>query len=98
MVEAKTEFLGDYPGWQPDTNSAILAIAKNTYSQLYHKEPVVKVIHAGLECGIIGGKYSNLDMISIGPTIQHPHSPDEKVHIGSVEKFWNFLKGLLEAV
>lgn len=98
MVEAKTEFLGDYPGWQPDTNSAILAIAKNTYSQLYHKEPVVKVIHAGLECGIIGGKYANLDMISIGPTIQHPHSPDEKVHIGSVEKFWNFLKGLLEAV
>ncbi len=98
MVDAKTEFLGDYPGWQPDTNSAILAVAKKTYIQLFHKEPVVKVIHAGLECGIIGGKYSNLDMISIGPTIQHPHSPDEKVHIGSVEKFWNFLKGLLEAV
>ncbi len=98
MVDAQTEFLGDYPGWQPNTNSNILSIAKNTYSKLYNKEPVVKVIHAGLECGIIGGKFSNLDMISIGPTIKHPHSPDEKVHIGSVEKFWNFLKELLEAV
>ncbi len=98
MVKAQAEFLGDYPGWQPNTNSNILTIAKKTYSELFDKEPVVKVIHAGLECGIIGGKYSNLDMISIGPTIKHPHSPDEKVHIESVEKFWNYLKTLLAAV
>ncbi len=97
-VDADTEFLGDYPGWQPNTNSDVLSIAKMTYSKLFHKEPVVKVIHAGLECGIIGAKFSNLDMISIGPTIKHPHSPDEKVHIGSVEKFWDFLKELLAAV
>lgn len=98
MVEAQTEFLGDYPGWQPATNSDILSIAKDTYSKLFDKEPVVKVIHAGLECGLIGGKFSNLDMISIGPTIKHPHSPDEKVHIASVERFWDFLKALLEAI
>lgn len=97
-LEAHSEFLGDYPGWQPDSNSNILTIARKTYEELYDKEPVVKVIHAGLECGIIGGKYSNLDMISVGPTIRHPHSPDEKVHIGSVEKFWNYLRALLEAV
>jgi dipeptidase D len=58
----------------------------------------VKVIHAGLECGIIGGNYPGLDMISFGPTIKHPHSPDEKVHIASVLKFWDFLKGMLESV
>ena len=98
MVEAQSEFLGEYPGWQPDINSNILAIAKKTYAELYKQEPVVKVIHAGLECGIIGGKYSNLDMISIGPTIKHPHSPDEKVHIGSVEKFWDYLKELLATI
>ncbi|MGD2033703.1 MAG: aminoacyl-histidine dipeptidase [Bacteroidales bacterium] len=98
QVDAQTEFNGDYPGWQPDTNSKILSVAKDTYSKLFGKEPVVKVIHAGLECGIIGSKYSNLDMISIGPTIRHPHSPDEKVRIDTVEKFWDFLKALLEAV
>jgi dipeptidase D len=93
---AKVKLSGEYPGWQPNADSAVLARAKSTYKSLFGKEPLVKVIHAGLECGIIGGKYPAMDMISFGPTIRHPHSPDEKVHIGSVSKFWQFLVQLLE--
>jgi dipeptidase D len=95
---AITILAGDYPGWQPDANSRILLKAKETYHKIAGKMPEVKVIHAGLECGIIGGKYPNLDMISFGPTIRHPHSPDEKVNIASVERFWDFLVKLLESV
>ncbi len=97
-IHAKTELAGDYPGWQPNSKSVALQLAKNTYQNMYGKIPEVKVIHAGLECGIIGGNYPGLDMISFGPTIKHPHSPDEKVHIASVLKFWDFLKGMLESV
>jgi len=89
---------GDYPGWNPDNDSIVLAKAKETYKKVFKMMPEVKVIHAGLECGIIGGVYPKLDMISFGPTIRHPHSPDEKVNIASVEKFWIFLKSLLEAI
>lgn len=92
---AMVKLSGEYPGWKPNAKSEALAIAKSTYIALYGKEPDVKVIHAGLECGIIGSKYPVLDMISFGPTIQFPHSPDEKVHIGSVERFWQFLIKLL---
>jgi dipeptidase D len=62
---------------------------------MFQKEPEVGAIHAGLECGIIGEKFPGMDMISFGPTIEHPHSPEERVHTGSVEKFWKFLTGLL---
>jgi dipeptidase D len=97
-VNAKTVLSGDYPGWQPKADSEILKKAKDTYLKLTGKLPEVKVVHAGLECGLIGGKYPGLDMISFGPTIRHPHSPDEKVNIASVGRFWEFLKSLLEAV
>lgn len=82
---------GEYPGWKPNMDSLILKLAKKTYEQMYGKTPQVKAIHAGLECGLLGGVYPNWDMISCGPTIRFPHSPDEKVHIASVQKFWDFL-------
>ncbi len=91
LAGAKVENTGSYPGWQPNLDSSILQTMKNIYRNEFNKEPEVKVIHAGLECGVIGGKYPGLDMISLGPTIRFPHSPDEKVHIESVKKFWQFL-------
>ncbi|MTI14358.1 aminoacyl-histidine dipeptidase [Sansalvadorimonas verongulae] len=92
-MEARLE--GLFPGWQPNMDSAILASMKETYEALYSKVPAVKVIHAGLECGLLGSKYPTWDMLSIGPTICFPHSPDEKVEIDSVEKFWNLLSEAL---
>jgi len=88
----------DYPGWKPNPNSEALQLAQQTYLDLFGHHPDVKAIHAGLECGIIGNIYPNLDMISFGPTIRNPHSPDEKVHIPSVVKFWTFLTELLKNV
>lgn len=82
---------GDYDGWAPNPESRILQTMKRTYTELYGTTPQVKAIHAGLECGIIGGKYPALDMISIGPTMRFPHSPDEKVNIATVTKFYDFL-------
>lgn len=84
-----------YPGWTPDLDSALLKILKKVYQTTFQKEPEVGAVHAGLECGIIGEKFSGMDMISFGPTIEHPHSPEERVHIGSVEKFWKFLTAIL---
>jgi len=94
----KVWFDGKYPGWKPNMNSDILKVMKQVYKDLYGKEPEVKAIHAGLETGLLGGIYPNWDMISIGPTIRHPHSPDEKVHIGSVQKYWNFLLETLKNI
>jgi dipeptidase D len=71
---------------------------KNVYKSMFGKEPEVKAVHAGLECGLIGGIYPNMDMISCGPTIRHPHSPDEKVHVPSVDKFWKFLVDTLKNI
>ena len=87
-----------YPGWKPDLSSAILKLARSTYQRLYGKEPAVKAVHAGLECGIIGEKYPGMDMVSFGPTLQAVHSPDEKIFIDTVEKYWNFLLALLKNV
>jgi len=87
-----------YPGWKPDLGSAILKTAKATYKALYGKDPEVKAIHAGLECGIIGERYPGMDMVSFGPTLEGVHSPDEKIHIDTVPKFWDFLLGILKAV
>lgn len=89
---------GQYPGWKPNLNSPILTTMQNVYQQLYGKIPTIKAIHAGLECGLLGGVYPNWDMISFGPTIRYPHSPDEKVKIDTVEKFWNFLVETLKNV
>lgn len=87
-----------YPGWQPNMDSKILQVAKDVYQKLYGKTPGVKAIHAGLECGLFLEKYPNLDMISFGPDITDAHSPDESMNIPSVEKFWNFLVGILESI
>lgn len=98
LAGGKTELSGSYDGWNPNMKSPILAAMTTSYEQLYGKRPAVTAIHAGLECGIIGSKYPNLDMISFGPTICYPHSPDEKVEIASVEKFYDFLLRTLENV
>ena len=95
---AEVETTEGYPGWKPNMASPILKVAKDTYRSLYGKKPDVKAIHAGLECGIIGEKYSGMDMISFGPTLEGVHSPDEKIHIDTVEKFWNFLVTILKNV
>lgn len=86
-----------YPGWKPNLESAILKTAKATYARLYGREPHVKAIHAGLECGIIGEKYPGMDMVSFGPTLEGVHSPDEKIHIDTVEKYWAFLVEILKS-
>ena len=87
-----------YPGWKPNLDSPILKLAKRTYRELYGKEPAVKAIHAGLECGIIGERVPGMDMISFGPTLQGVHSPDEKIFIDTVEKFWDYLMAILKNV
>jgi len=87
-----------YPGWKPNLDSTILKTAKETFMSLYRKEPHVKAIHAGLECGIIGEKYPGIDMVSFGPTLEGVHSPDEKMHIDSVGKYWDFLLAILKNV
>lgn len=94
---AKVQLSGGYPGWQPNMNSPILITMKEVYQKLYGKEPEVKAIHAGLECGILGGTYPNWDMISCGPTIRSPHSPDERVNIATVEKWWNYIVEVLKS-
>jgi dipeptidase D len=99
LVEGCTVKLsGSYPGWNPNMNSDILKTAQETYKKLYGKVPEIKAIHAGLECGLLGAKYPNWDMISLGPTIRSPHSPDERVNIPSVDKFWKFLVEILKNV
>lgn len=82
---------GGYPGWRPNVDSPVLQTMKDVYTNHFGKVPEIKSIHAGLECGLLGGIYPNLDMISFGPTIRFPHSPDEKVNIATVAKFWEFL-------
>jgi dipeptidase D len=89
---------GSYPGWKPDVNSEILEVMKNLYEKQFKKKPELLAMHAGLECGILGATYTNWDMISIGPTIKFPHSPDEKVNIATVKKYWDFLLNVLENV
>lgn len=98
LAGASVEHKGSYPGWKPNLDSNILKTMLKVFDNMYDKSPRIKVIHAGLECGIIGGIYPGLDMISIGPTIRHPHSPDEKVEIKSVGFFWDFLLETLKNI
>ena len=91
LAGAVSVFDGAYPGWKPNQDSPILKTMQALYTRQFGKVPEITAIHAGLECGILGGTYPGLDMISFGPTIRYPHSPDEKVNIPSVAKFWEFL-------
>lgn len=98
LAGATVEFTGGYPGWKPNPNSPILKVMQDVYRNKYGKIPEIKAIHAGLECGLLGGVYPNWDMISFGPTIRFPHSPDEKVNVATVQKFWDYLVEVLKNV
>ncbi len=98
LAGAEVSLTGAYPGWKPNMDSAILGTMQQVYQAKYGRIPEIKAIHAGLECGILGGTYPNWDMISFGPTIRFPHSPDEKVNIESVVKFWDFLVETLKNI
>lgn len=96
LAGAETEFTGAYPGWKPNLHSHILEVMKGVYQKEFGTTPRIITIHAGLECGIIGRNYPGMDMISFGPTIEHPHSPDERVNIATVQKFYHFLLATLK--
>ena len=98
LAGAEVEFSGAYPGWKPNLKSTLLHTMKETYIKEFGSEPRVVIIHAGLECGIIGAKYEGMEMISFGPTIEHPHSPDERVNIATVQKFYRFVQAALKAL
>jgi len=98
LAGAKVEFGGAYNGWQPDAASPVLKLMETTYEKLYGVKPSVAVMHAGLECGIIQGIFPDMDMISFGPDLKHPHSPDEKVSIASVARTYDLLKATIEGV
>ena len=98
LAKAKVKHTGNYPGWAPNPDSEISKLLAGSYEKLFNKKPVIRSIHAGLECGLLGGVYPNFDMISFGPTIRFPHSPDEKVKIDTVKKFWDFLVLILEDI
>jgi dipeptidase D len=93
---AAVEHTDGYPGWKPNLESPILKLARATYFSLTGKEPEVKAVHAGLECGLIGEKYPGMDMVSFGPTMLEVHSPNEKIFIEPVERFWNYLLAILK--
>jgi dipeptidase D len=97
-TKAEAEAVDKYPGWTPNVKSEILELFKTTYKKMFGKEPTIEVIHAGLECGVIGEKQPGMDMISIGPTIRAPHSPDERVEIPSVQKYWDLLIAALKDI
>jgi len=98
LAGAKIEHSGDYPGWKPNIHSEILEIMQTVFKTLYASEPKLQAVHAGLECGLLGRVYPHWDMISFGPTIRSPHSPDERVNIESVNEFWNYLVETLKNV
>ena len=98
LVGLTTTFSGDYPGWQPAPSSEIVALMEKLYTQRFNEKPHVLACHAGLECGIIAGAYPNLDMVSFGPNIKGAHSPDERVQVSSVQKFWGYLTETLASI
>ncbi len=95
LAGANINFSGAYPGWKPNPDSAIMQTVRDTYQALFGKVPAVMVIHAGLECGLFKTSYPDMDMVSIGPTIKFPHSPDEKIEIATVEQYWQLLVAVL---
>jgi dipeptidase D len=91
-------FGGSYPGWTPNVNSPILKTMTGLYEKMFDHKPEVVACHAGLECGILGSNYPGMDMISFGPTILGAHSPDERVSISSVQKFWSYFREILKNI
>ena len=98
LAGVSSEFTGGYSGWAPNSKSAIVNTMKEVYEKMYGKEPSVLAIHAGLECGILGGTYPHWDMASYGSTLEMPHSPDERASISSAQRTWEYLKAVLEAI
>lgn len=98
LAGAETEHTGGYPGWKPNKKSEILRITEDSYRRLFDKDPVVRAIHAGLECGLFLTKYPDLDMISFGPTIKGAHTPRERIDIETTKKFWDLLLDVLEHI
>lgn len=98
LAGARVEHTGGYPGWAPNVDSEILKISEQSYKDVFGKEPVVRAIHAGLECGLFLEKYPDLDMISIGPDMEGVHSPDEKVNIPTVKMWWDHLLDILKRI
>ncbi len=98
LAECKVVFSGGYPGWTPNVKSAILDLMVHLYEKQNGSKPKVVACHAGLECGIIGSHYPGMDMISFGPTIKGAHSPDERVSISSVQKYWKFVQEILKNI
>ena len=96
LADADVEHTDGYPGWAPNPNSAILDVAVNCYKKRFNKDPKVRAIHAGLECGLIGDKIPGMDMISFGPTLRGVHSPDERCEIATVQMFWDFMCDILK--
>ena len=94
----KVDLSGSYPGWKPNPNSAILKVLDATYQNIFNEKPNILACHAGLECGILGTNYPEMDMISFGPTIKGAHSPDERANIKSSQKFWKYLLKILEQI
>jgi dipeptidase D len=98
MANAHVVHSNGYPGWSPNTNSKILSITEKSYNKLFGEKPIVRAIHAGLECGLFLEKYPHLDMISFGPTIKGAHSPDERLDIETTQKFWDLLLDVLQNI
>ena len=96
LAGGKVEHGEGYPGWAPNPNSPVVKVAVDSYKRLFGKEPIVRSIHAGLECGLFLEKYPNMDMVSFGPTLRGVHSPDEKINIKTVQMWWSHLVDILQ--
>ena len=98
LMGATAEFGGSYPGWTPNPDSEMVKLLTEIYREKFNEEPHVAACHAGLECGILGRAYPDMDMISFGPTIRGAHSPEERAQISSSQKFWNYLCTIMERI
>ena len=98
MAGCRVEHTDGYPGWAPNTDSEILSVVVQSYERLFKKKPIVRAIHAGLECGLIGKKYPAMDMISYGPTLRGVHSPDERMDIKTLQMFWEHTLDVLKNI
>ena len=98
LIGCEVEFSGSYPGWTPNMESSILKVMRELYVKLNNEEPHVAACHAGLECGILGTNYPDMEMISFGPNIKGAHSPDERAQISSVNKYWKFVLEILKNI